>query len=408
VPEPTLVAEDPTDAAPPVRGRLPQWMRWRGAIPRRLTRHWVTPAWVTPGLLTWTRWLCLAGWAVAFGRECAVFGIPYFRSDLLLWLAIGLAAASIGKRALWTVAVDFVPFAAVLVVYDYLRGISDTLGMPTWWYPQIDVDKFLFAGAEPTVWLQEHLKYPTAQWWDVVVGLTYVSFFFLPYVTAAVLWLRSRAEFRRWATRFVSLSFLGFGLFALIPAAPPWAAAKCSAADVDGHPVGPDCMGYSARFTHGGILGPVTHQQHGAHAWTERISGRGFDVLHLRFAGAVIDAGQSGVDLVAAVPSLHAGGTMLFVLFFWRRARRSVRVVLAAYAVLMGFALVYSAEHYVADILAGWVCAAVVAFGFDVFERRRRRTTPVDTLEAPPQPPEPTASRMENPCPPTATTPSST
>jgi membrane-associated phospholipid phosphatase len=365
------------------------------------------PQWVTPGLLTWTRWVCLVGWAVAFGRACAVYGIPYFRSDLLMWLAIGLAAASIGKRAIWTVAVDFVPFAAVLIAYDWLRGLSDTLGMPTWWYPQIDVDKFLFAGAEPTVWLQEHIKYLNVQWWDVVVALTYVSFFFLPYVTAAVLWLRSRAEFRRWAARFVTLSFLGFGLFALIPAAPPWAASRCTAADVNGHPVDPACMGYSARFTDGGILGEVTGQQHGAHPWTERISGRGFSELHLKFAGAVITAGQNGVDLVAAVPSLHAGGTMLFVLFFWRRARKSVRVILVLYAFLMGFALVYSAEHYVSDILAGWLCAAVVAFGFDAFERRRKRKRPVDTLEPAPHAPEPTASRMENPCPPTATTPSS-
>lgn len=396
--EQTVRTEARADAAP---GR-PHWTRRQPDWTRRRRD------WLTPGLLTWIRWACLVGWAVSFARECAVYGIPYFRSDLLLWLAIGLTAASIGKRAIWTVAVDFVPFAVVLIAYDYLRGISDTLGMPTWWYPQIDVDKFLFAGTEPTVWLQEHLKYPTAQWWDVVVGLTYVSFFFLPYVTAAVLWLRSRAEFRRWAARFVALSFLGFGLFALIPAAPPWAAAKCAATDVAGRPDDPACMGYSARFTGGGILGRVTGQQHGANPWTERISGRGFDVLHLKFAGAVIDAGQSGVDLVAAVPSLHAGGTMLFVLFFWRRARRSVRVLLAGYAVLMGFALVYSAEHYVSDILAGWVCAAVVAFGFDAFERRRRRAGVVDTLEGPPHPPEPTASRMENPCPPTATTPSST
>ena len=89
-----------------------------------------------------------------------VDGIPYWRSDLLLWLAIGLLAWSIGKRNVLTVVVDFVPFAAVLIVYDYLRGISDTLGMPTWWHPQIDVDKFLFFGTEPTVWLQEHLQVP--------------------------------------------------------------------------------------------------------------------------------------------------------------------------------------------------------------------------------------------------------
>jgi membrane-associated phospholipid phosphatase len=388
--------------ADPAPGR-PRWSHWDSRMRRR-------PDWLTPGLLTWTRWACLAGWAVAFAREIAVYGIPYFRSDLLLWLAIGLAAASIGKRAFWTVAVDFVPFAVVLIAYDYLRGVSDTLGMPTWWYPQRDVDTFLFGGAEPTVWLQEHLKYPRAQWWDIVVGLTYVSFFFLPYVTAAVLWLRSRAEFRRWAARFVALSFLGFALFALIPAAPPWAAAKCSGADIAGRPDGPACLGYSARFTDGGILGRVTGQQHGANPWIERISGRGFEVLHLKFARAVIAAGQSGVDLVAAVPSLHAGGTMLFAIFLWRRVRWWWRPALVAYPVGMAFCLAYSGEHYISDQLAGWACAALVCVLANRVERwrqRRRHEPPADTLKTSPRP---SQQIVENPWPPTQqpeTTPSS-
>jgi membrane-associated phospholipid phosphatase len=379
--------------------------------PSRRHRWPARPEWVTPGLLAWTRRASVAGWLVAFGRECHVNGIPYFRSDLLMWMAIGLGAASIGKRAIWTVVVDFLPFALVLIAYDYLRGISDTLGMPTWWHPQNDIDKVLFGGVQPTVWLQERIKYPTAQWWDVVVSLTYISFFFLPYVTAAVLWLRSRAEFREWASRFVALSFLGFGLFALIPAAPPWAAARCSAVDVAQHPANPACIGYPHWVNNGGLLGMVTGQQHGADPWIERLSGRGFSVLHLKLAGAVLRAGQGGVDQVAAVPSLHAGGTMLFVIFFWRRSRVWVRAILAAYAVLMGFALVYSAEHYVSDILAGWWCAFAVAAAFTFLEQRAGRHGPVDTLHGTPHGPAPTASRMENPCPPIKaieTTPSST
>jgi membrane-associated phospholipid phosphatase len=376
--------------------------RWRG---QRLRR----PDWVTPGLITWTRWVSIIGWATALAGKYYMDGIPYVRSDLLLWMAIGLAAASIGKRAIWTVVVDFLPLALVLIAYDYLRGISDTLGMPTWWHPQNDVDKFLFGGVQPTVWLQEHFKYPTVQWWDVVATLTYASFFFLPYVTAGVLWLRSRAEFRQWAGRFVALSFLGFGLFALIPAAPPWAAARCTAAEVAKHPSNPLCMAFHPGWVRsGGMLGQVTHERAGAHPYIERLSSRGFSELHLKFAGAVIRTGQSGVDQVAAVPSLHAGGTMLFVVFFWRRSRAWVRAILAAYAVLMCLALTYQAEHYISDVLAGWFCAFAVAAAFGYFERRRKRAQPVDTLDGPPHAPAPTASRMENPCRPIATTPSST
>ena len=279
--------------------------------------------------------------------------MPFDREALLLWIVLGLIAASIGRRALWTVIVDWLPLALVLIAYDYLRGLSDTLGMPTWWTPQLDVDKFLFGGTVPTIWLQEHFKYATAGWWDVTVSLTYVSFFVLPYLTAAVFWLRSRAEFRRWAGRFVSLSFLGFGLFALIPAAPPWAAAKCSAAEVADHPSNPICMRFNPVFVrHGGLLGPMTHPRPGARPYLERISGRGWPKLHLGIAQSLLDKGQ---------------GT---VFFFFGKGGGEGPQCLGDYENRGG--------------------------GGGPFEGGgRRRGSP------------PTASRMENPCPPIATTPSS-
>jgi hypothetical protein len=158
---------------------------------RQLSR----PDWVTPGLVLWTRWVAVVGWLVAFSIQILRHGVPFDREGLLVWIVIGLAAASIGRRAPWTVIVDWLPFALVLIAYDYLRGLADALGMPTWWHTQNDVDKFLFGGVQPTIWLQEHFKSARAGWWDVTVTLTYVSFFVLPYFAAAVFWLRSRAEF---------------------------------------------------------------------------------------------------------------------------------------------------------------------------------------------------------------------
>jgi membrane-associated phospholipid phosphatase len=388
------------DGAPDPADNSRRWP-WR--------RLGIRPAWLTPGLVTWTRWVCILGWLAAMVIQIHYHGVPFDRELLLLWIVIGLMAASIGRRAIWTVIVDWLPFALVLIAYDYLRGLSDTLGMPTWWHPQLDVDKFLFAGTEPTVWLQEHFRYATARWWDVAVSITYVSFFVLPYVTAAVFWLRSRVEFRRWAARFVTLSFLAFAFFALIPAAPPWAAAKCSAAEVADHPSNPPCMGFRGAFVQdGGLLGPVLHQRPGSRPYLERISGRGWPRLHLGIAQSLLDKGQGTVDLVAAVPSLHAGGTLLFAIFIWRRVRVWWKAVLVAYVAFMAFTLVYAAEHYLSDVIAGWLAAALVAATFEFFERRAMRVRPLARLEEPPRTPEPTASRMEKPCPPTETTPSST
>ncbi len=367
------------------------------------------PAWLTPRVLAYARWAALAVWAVAFGYDLVSDGIPYWRSDLLLWLAIGLLAWSIGKRNVFVVVIDFVPFGAVLVVYDYLRGISDTLGMPTWWYPQIDVDKFLFFGTEPTVWLQAHLRYQNVHWWDTLVGLCYISFFFLPYVTAAALWLRSRTDFYRWTLRFVPLSFLAFGFFALIPAAPPWAAARCAPDEVASHPSNPSCMGYASR-TDGGLLGQMTHNRPGTTAWIDQIATRGLGWVH--FAQQAIDEGRVSADEVAAVPSLHAGGIMLFSLFMWKRVNKWWRPLLVFYPIFMGFSLVYSGEHYVTDVLAGWLCALLVHLGASRIERWRKAKKAADTLDGDSSSTSSSPKDVENPCPPAhpqpAMTPSST
>lgn len=361
------------------------------------------PGWLTPRLLRFARWTALTVWAVSLGYDVGRNGIPYWRSDLLLWLALGLVAWSIGRRNVLAVVIDFVPFAAVLLAYDYLRGISDTLGMPTWWTPQIDADKFLFFGTEPTVWLQAHLRYPTVQWWDVAAALCYISFFFLPYVTAAALWLRSRRDFYRWALRFVPLSFLGFVLFTLIPAAPPWAAARCTGYAVADHPSNPSCMTDPPR-PDGGLLGAMMQHRAGTVPWTEQIALRGLGPLHLKFAQQVITAGRLSVDAVAAVPSLHAGGILLFTLFMWQRVNRWWRPLLVAYPLFMAFTLVYAGEHYVVDVLAGWLCALAVHLAASRIERRRNARLAVVRLDGN----APSQKTVENPCPPTELLPETT
>jgi hypothetical protein len=47
--------------------------------------------------------------------------------------------------------------------------------------------------------------------------------------------------------------------------------------------------------------------------------------------------------------------------------------LLVAYVLVMAFTLVYTAEHYVVDILLGWVLAAMVLLVMRCFECWRRR-----------------------------------
>ena len=121
----------------------------------------------------------------------------------------------------------------------------------------------------------------------------------------------------------------------------------------------------------GGLLGTMHAAQDGANGWVERIVGRGWGKLNLQTASALIDQGQASVNLVAAIPSLHAALTAAIAAFLWTRVARKWHPLLVAYVLVMAFTLVYTAEHYVVDILLGWALTAVVLTVTHWFEARR-------------------------------------
>lgn len=269
----------------------------------------------------------VAGWVIH-----SVGGLPAAR-DMLLPLVLGLLLAlsvtSVARlrRIAVGLAVDWLPFVLALWLYDLIRGWADGAWMPVHYGRQIQLDKFLGLGSVPTVWLQQHLWHgaDSVRWYDYATWGVYMSYFFTPTLVLAVLWWRSPALFRRLAVMVVVLAVLGCTTYVLFPAAPPWLAAE--------H----------------GLLPPL-----------DRMIG---DVnLHVPVVqfGALWEKGNRYANDVAAVPSLHAGFTLLVTLFVIRRLRSPFRHLLWLYPLAMAFALVYAAEHYLCDILLGWIYCLVV------------------------------------------------
>lgn len=315
---------------------------------------------VRPTWQVWLRRVLAVLWLGAIVAYLLYDGIPVDRETIIAFTVAGLLIWSYGTRPLWSVLVDWLPFVAVLVVYDFTRGLAQFVGSPTQWIWQIDSDRAIGFGTVPTTWLQEHLKQTSPPLWEVAISVIYISFYFVPYLTAGWLWLRGRADFRQFAVRFVSLSFLGAVIFIAMPAAPPWAAANCSVAQVADHPAEPACMFSGFGAPPNGLLGTYTSQTDDRSFGVDRISSRGFASLHLKNAVQLLDKGQASVNLVAAIPSLHAAITLMLSLFLWPRVRKAWRVLLVFYPLAMAFTLVYSAEHYVTDIFIGWALALVL------------------------------------------------
>jgi len=230
--------------------------------------------------------------------------------------------------------ISWSPLSAILLAYAVAGWVSAPLetgdgattnrvGAPLHVAGPAVADERLF-GAVPTVWLQERLLAGSPQWYDAVAALVYVTHFVTIPLLTTLVWFRLRERFTAWLVAVLSMSFLGIAVYVAYPAAPPWLASES------------------------GDIGAVA-----------RISHVGWDYLHLDAVGRLTQLGQGGSNPVAAMPSLHAGAALLVALFLWPSVSRWARWTLLAYAVAMAAVLVYTGEHYVVDVLAGWLVAAL-------------------------------------------------
>jgi membrane-associated phospholipid phosphatase len=257
-----------------------------------------------------------------------VFGMALTTDRYLLALLLPALVMRRGKVYLR----DFGLFAALVFAYSELRGVAHLIRPDPFYAPQLDVDKWLFAGHVPTVELQRWWWTGSVQWYDHVLLDTEKLHFLIPPLLAFALWMKRRALFFRFASSMLAVSFAAALTFLLLPAAPPWAAGKS-------------------------LLTPtVTKIDDGT--WTSVSAS--FSVSKLIISNPY-----------AAVPSLHAAYAMLCFLFVaalvWRKRWRWFVIAPAAlYPLLLSFARVYTGDHYVIDLLAGYLfaIAAFLAVGW--------------------------------------------
>ena len=152
----------------------------------------------------------------------------------------------------------------------------------------------------------------------------YTSYFIVPFALAGALWIRDRAAFLRFTRRLVTLALAGLATYIAFPAAPPWMAGET------------------------GLLDGV-----------QRTTSEGWEVLGGGTAG-LFSEGQTSVNLVAAVPSLHSAFTALVAMFLWGRVRPILRPLVVLYPLAMGLTLIATGEHYFFDVALGWLYAGAV------------------------------------------------
>ena len=299
---------------------------------------------MTPKRSVLVRRALLLTYGVVFFWSLIVNGIPVDRLAVLAWMLAAFILAAVGRSVdeMRLMVRDWIVLVVVYMVYDYSRGTADQLGIGVNYTLPRDIDRFMFLGRDPNVWMQSLLLNKDVRWYDVGGSIIYMMHFVLPVIPLAMLRVRNRDEWLRYVRRFALTLYIAVACFIVFPSAPPWMAAR------------------------DGYLKPVF-----------RITGRGWWELNLKTVSKTLDRGAAVLNSVAAMPSLHAGMAMLVALWFTRNSPRWVRMAAMAYPVAMMFTLVYFGEHWVIDCFVGWI-VVVAAFALADRWEKRRTLEPAD------------------------------
>lgn len=210
-------------------------------------------------------------------------------------------------------------YAFLFVTYPALRNVVTSYYASFHSTDVIAMERAIF-GCLPTVRLQALINPEgVVQWFDYVFAAFHATIFWLPILFPALLLaMRGPARMRRATVALTIISLAGYLTYVLYPVTPPWMAS------LEGQ------VPYMPRIV--------------------------FRALGRMVPGSVAGAFQPSPR--GAMPSLHAGVPLLIVMISLREfGRRAAWVSLPAAVII--FEIVYGAEHYVVDVMAGAVYAVL-------------------------------------------------
>lgn len=220
------------------------------------------------------------------------------------------------------------PFAVAVLVYETLRGLFHYRG-------EVHVADLVAAEARyftvetaqgPRV-LSELIASTTSPWLDVLCGATYLVFLLEVLGVTAYLFARARPKALELSLGFLFVNLLGWSIWFLYPAAPPWY--------VDDHGVGPVALDV--------ISSP---------AGLARLDA----LLHVPIATTFY---SKSANVFGAMPSLHVAYATLVAVVVHPLGGRA-RALSWAFGASMAYSAVYLRHHYLLDVVAGVLLAVVV------------------------------------------------
>lgn len=227
-------------------------------------------------------------------------------------------------------------FIVYWIVFDFMKAIPNYNFNTVHIESLYNAEKSLFGTnangriATPNEFFALH----STSFLDVLSGFFYLCWIPVPLAMAAYLFYANRRQFIYFSLTFFLVNLLGFVVYYIYPAAPPWYVQQ-----------------YGFKF-----LAQTPGNTAGLSRFDAYVGAGIFKALYSKSS-----------NVFAAMPSLHSAYPLL-VLYYG--VKNKLGVLNLPFALIMAgiwFAAVYTSHHYVLDVLAGIICAISGIFLFNRF-----------------------------------------
>lgn len=242
-----------------------------------------------------------------------------FKTDQLFLVGLVLAFYYLFSRGL---LVTLLPFIIFWVVFDYMKAF------PNYEFNSVAIEQlydwekswFAIGGLTPNEFFSQHQH----SIFDFLSGFFYLTWVPLPIGFAVWLYFKRRDEALHFSANFLWVNILGFAVYYIYPAAPPWYVDQYGfdfVANTPGNTAG------LARFD--ALLGIKL-----------------FTSMY-----------EKSSNVFAAMPSLHSAYPLLVLFYGLKLKLGKINLLFLLCCIGIWFGAVYSFHHYFLDVLGGVLCS---------------------------------------------------
>ena len=228
----------------------------------------------------------------------------------------------------------FSVFIIFWIIYDSMRILPNYEVSTAHIKEPYELEKALFGikVMRDTITVNEFFDIWNNEFLDFMSGFFYINWMPIPIAFGIYLFIKDKYLFAQFSIAFLLVNLVGFTIYYIYPAAPPWYV-KLYGFDL-----------------HIGVPG----NRAGLARFDELIGYPLFEGIY-----------NKNANVLAAMPSLHATYPLIVLYYGIKKHLTWANIIFAIFTLGIWFSAVYSGHHYIIDVLVGVVMALVVLFSFE-------------------------------------------